>query len=175
MTWIYSILLSRTMNNFWVLNMLNIGFTQFILEEEREYNGLVEQQRRRGHDDWSFPWCNCYLMFSSIWCIDVHSLKWRTRMRTGHNGLGIYVNRNRIWCLLHSARINNTMRTEWTVRKHVGRVRTELGVVGTRYNWTWTGSNALQMDLDCLETLSPLRWTGDLTPSELDTNGLRTE
>ena len=40
------------MNNFAALNMLNIRFIQFILEEEREYNDLVEQQRKRGHDDW---------------------------------------------------------------------------------------------------------------------------
>ena len=40
------------MNNFAALNMLNIGFIQFILEEELEYNDLVEQQRKRGHDDW---------------------------------------------------------------------------------------------------------------------------
>ena len=39
------------MNNFAALNMINIGFIQFVLEEERKYNDLVEQQRRPGHDD----------------------------------------------------------------------------------------------------------------------------
>ena len=43
------------MNNFALLNMLNNGFIQFVLEEKREYNDLVEQQRKRGHDDWRYP------------------------------------------------------------------------------------------------------------------------
>ena len=30
------------MNNFAALNMLNIGFIQFVLEEERQNNDLVE-------------------------------------------------------------------------------------------------------------------------------------
>ena len=32
------------MNNFAALNMLNIGFIQFVLEEEPEYNDFVEQK-----------------------------------------------------------------------------------------------------------------------------------
>ena len=43
------------MNNFASLNMLNIGFIQYVLEEEREYSDLVEKQRRRGQDDWIHP------------------------------------------------------------------------------------------------------------------------
>ena len=116
-TWIYSILLSRTMNNFAALNMLNIGFIQFVLEEKQEYNA---------HSLLGAWWLKIplmYLMFSSIWCIDVHSLKRRTRMRTGHNGSGIHINRDMTWWLLRSARTKNAMRTEWTVRKRGGRVR----------------------------------------------------
>ena len=89
MTWIYSMLLSRTMNNFASLKMLNIGFIQFVLEEEREYNA---------HSFLGAWWLKIplmYLMFSSILCIGVHSLKRRTSMRTEHNGLGIYMNRDR--------------------------------------------------------------------------------
>ena len=68
-TWIYSILLPRTMNNFAALNMLIIGFIQLALEEEREYNDLVEQQRRRGHVDWRYPWCtSCFQVFDILMC-----------------------------------------------------------------------------------------------------------
>ena len=35
------------MNNFASLNMLNIGFIQFVLEEEQENNVHVQQQSRR--------------------------------------------------------------------------------------------------------------------------------
>ena len=46
------------MNNFAALNVLNIGFIQFALEEEREYNGFVEQQRgrRRPRTSWVRNW-----------------------------------------------------------------------------------------------------------------------
>ena len=43
------------MNNFAALNMLHIGFIQYVLEEEQEYSDLVEKQRRQGHDDWIHP------------------------------------------------------------------------------------------------------------------------
>ena len=43
------------MNNFAALNMLNIGFIQFVLEEERQYNDLVEQQKD-GEDQEPVGW-----------------------------------------------------------------------------------------------------------------------
>ena len=36
------------MNNFAAINMLNIGFIHFVLEEEREYNDLVEKLKKTG-------------------------------------------------------------------------------------------------------------------------------
>ena len=67
-TLIYSKLLSRTMNNFADLDMLNIGFIQFVLEEQ-DCNDLVGQQRRRGHDDWRYPWCTwCFQVFDVLMC-----------------------------------------------------------------------------------------------------------
>ena len=41
----------RTMNNFADLNMVNIGFMQFLLEAEQEYNAIVEKERRRKRQD----------------------------------------------------------------------------------------------------------------------------
>ena len=129
---IYSIPLSRTMNNFATLNMLNIGFIQFVLEEERQYNDLVEQQRRRRRpiSSWVRNWLK---LERRIAVGHYHQLMEELRLddqvsfyiflRTGHNGLGIYINRDRTWRLLRSARTKNAMRTEWTVKKRGGRVR----------------------------------------------------
>ena len=124
-----TILLSRTMNNFAALNMLNIGFIQFVLEEERQYNDLVEQQRRRRRPraSWVRNWLkperriavgHYHQLMEELRLDDQVSLY--NFLRTGHNGLGIYINRDRTWWLLRSARTKNAMMTEWTVRKRGG-------------------------------------------------------
>ena len=131
-TWIYSILLSRTMNNFAALNILNIGFIRFVLEEERQYNDLVEQQSRRRRPrtsrvrNWLKPERGIavghhHQLMEELRLDD--QVSFYKFLRTGHNGLGIYINRDRTWWLLRSARTKNAMRTEWTVKKRSGRVR----------------------------------------------------
>ena len=45
------------MNNLAALNMLNVGFMQFVMEVEQEYNEMVEQERRRrSRTCWARNW-----------------------------------------------------------------------------------------------------------------------
>ena len=175
------------MNNFAALNMLNIGFIQFVLEEEREYNDPVEQQRRgrRPRTSWVRNWLkperriavgHYHQLMEELRLDD--QVSFYNFLRTGHNGLGIYINQDRMWWLLCSAHTKNTMRTEWTVRKRVVELGTSWNRIGRSANEVQLGLNGFQRTADGLGLFGNVvatRWTRDLTRSELDTNGLQTE
>ena len=92
------------MNNLAALNILNIGFIQIVLEYSSEELGDLTAAfaafvRPAFLDALLFGGMmlgdTVESVFIRAWCIGVHSLKRRTRMKTGNNGLGIYINRVR--------------------------------------------------------------------------------